>query len=464
MNLRDVYLKNSLVHFPLYELTRGKGYGETLRFLREAEGWTKEMLNDWELAKLQDIVQYAIGHVPYYRNLYRNIGLTCGKDIDSFDAFRHLPTITKKDIKDNFDEFISDDPHLQRREFCTSGTSMPFSFFLDDCFNGREQAYFSYYWEKTGNKGGYIVDRDKCVILRGDKISSREHFEYDKLRNSLILDSDYVNNLDVVKKYDSILRKYGGRYILAYPSSLFNLAKSYQDLGYKAPSFGTVYLGSENTYPFQIELIKETFNAESVYYHYGHSEQVLLGLKYDHSDEMGFIPQYGFPEILDNSGHEVQVGEIGELTGTTWSRAMPFIRYRTSDWAKKGSYNDNGYLKNAYSVARIMGREQEYFVREDGELVSLVSVCGAHMPELGLFKEMQFEQSRPGEVIINGVLDERETFTYNAENAIKRAIIEKFEGKASCVVHLVDEVSRGANKKGKMIVQHLDIDSRRIES
>lgn len=148
--LKQIYQKNSLIHLPVYRLTRSKSYTETLSFLKESERWPKEKMDEWSLNQIQRIVDYAITHVTYYRDVYRSVGLESGHDIVRLSDFEKLPTISKSIIKENFEAFCSDEPELKRRNFCTSGTSMPFSFYLDESYVGREQAYFDYYWSTRG--------------------------------------------------------------------------------------------------------------------------------------------------------------------------------------------------------------------------------------------------------------------------------------------------------------------------
>ena len=69
------------------------GGPETRRYLRELkrmEGWSRQELDDWQFAKLQELVRYAYEHVPYYRERYQREDIH-PEDIRSVEDFQALP-------------------------------------------------------------------------------------------------------------------------------------------------------------------------------------------------------------------------------------------------------------------------------------------------------------------------------------------------------------------------------------
>lgn len=297
--------------------------------------------------------------------------------------------------------------------------------------------------------GGYSVGKDRCIILRGGG-KNPQHYEYNQIYNYKLFDSDYVSDEIILKQYDVQIRDFNAKYMQAYPSSVFSLAKNYKIHGIDAPEFDVIFLGSENVIQSQLDTIKDVFNPKIILYHYGHSEEVLLGIKNADNDGYGFLPQYGYCEVLNDNGRSVKASESGELTGTSWSKCMPFIRYRTNDFAIKGNESDG----NKTCINAIEGRRQEFVVRNDGIKISIVSVCAEHMPSMSHCKEMQFEQFKPGELIINCA------FYPGTDVALLKGKIildmeRKFEGKVKCNIKQVDHISRTKNSKNVMLIQHI---------
>ena len=449
-NLKKIYQNNRLIHLPLYRITRSKSYYETMTFLHETENWSKKKMDNWVLSQLRSIVDYAVKNDPYYRTIYGMIGLKSGKDIVTYSDFENLPTVSKSTIKEHFSDFISEEFGLKYKEYCTSGTQLPFSFLLDRCYVGREQAYFDYYWKKMG---GYSPAKDRCIVLRGGGKNDK-HYEMNQIYNYKIFDSDSSSDSSLLLYYDKEIRKFNSRFMQAYPSSLYGLAKNYLLSGLKAPSFDVIFLGSENVLDDQLQTIKKCFNPHRILYHYGHSEETLLGIKYENDNGYGFFPQYGYCELLDNFGKTVSCHEFGELTGTTWSKIMPFIRYRTNDFAVRGDILDTQFPFNAFHVEKIEGRQQEFVIRSDSVRVSIVSICSEHMPVMSQIKEIQFEQFKAGELFLNCVFYD-ELNKSRISSQIIAAMEKKFEGKVKCHVKEVARVKKTNNGKTIMLIQHV---------
>lgn len=292
------------------------------------------------------------------------------------------------------------------------------------------------------------------MVLRGGGKTDK-HYEYNQIYNYKLFDSDYVSDESLLAYYDREFRKFGARFMQAYPSSVYRLAKSYLAAGKEAPSFDAIFLGSENVLQDQLDLIGKCFQPKAIHYNYGHSEEVLLGIKYSDQSGYGFMPQYGYCEVVNPEGRTVGAYGSGELTGTSWSKKMPFIRYRTNDFATLGGvYVDDRFPYHSIHIERIEGRRQEFVVRGDGTQVSIVSICSEHMPVMSKIKEMQFEQHKAGELSINCVFYEgsdKEAISSEIVSAMEK----RFEGMVNCHVQEVPKVRKTNNGKTIMLIQHI---------
>ena len=109
-------------------------------------------------------------------------------------------------------------------------------------------------------------------------------------------------------------------------------------------------------------------------------------------------PHYGFTELL-MGGQEVEVGEIGEMVGTSfWNTTTPFIRYRTKDFAKKGSNGCESCGLKYKLLDSIDGRLQDVLIGREGRYVPYNAFDGSLLHG-SVFKEIvkfKIIQDEPG--------------------------------------------------------------------
>lgn len=453
MNYRLKDFSNS----PIFALSRKKLYYQYYDFVQTVFEWAEDEIRAWQWDNIKLIVDYAYQHVPYYRNLYKSIGFEPG-DMRTFSDFEKLPTVSKRDIKAHLTEFYSDElKHLACRNVSTGGSSgHSLDFKVDEELFYREDAMYRSYWERTGFSIG-----ERCVILRGQRIISNDRFKvrYNSSRRYMYLDSAYIGDR-FFNNYHKALVRFNAPNIQAYPSVLSLLARTYKRNQVKAPKFKRIYLGSENVYEDQLEIINEVFRPNEVLNQYGHSERVLLALQKPGTDGLGFVPFYGYMELLDTDHHVISDSNItGEIVGTGISRVMPFIRYRTNDFASFYGQSYSGFMQGWKRVNRIEGRLQEYIVSKDLRLVPVTYICGSHINQLTQFLDVQYEQPKVGEVVLNATLAPNEQVTDIEMDIIINKIKQVFDGQIECKVNFVDHIERTGRNKKLALIQHLDIES-----
>lgn len=396
--LLDLYRKNKYISLPLYHISRPSYFHKMLRFLKKTEQWSREQMFEWQFKQMKTVVAYALEHVPFYKSLYNHVGIKTISDINVIEDFKRLPTITKDDIKKNLSLFISDEAASLPKVLSHTGgsTDKPMEFYIDKNMPARENAFYEYYWRKFGFGYG-----DKAIILRGHHLPYTKYgvaCTYDMLLNHKIFDTSYISDPKRLEGYDKEIKQFRAKIVCGYPSIIYALAKNYISSGIKAPQFDYCFLASENIYESQLSVIQKIFDVKHLLFGYGHSEFAALALKYSDNTMLGFFPQYGYTELLDEQDQDVSVSDnsSGEITATGWSKVMPFIRYKTGDYAVSSSYRSNDFMRLCMSVKQIEGRKQEYIISKSGAKLPLVNIAGAHLPSLSLIGDMQYEQPQRG--------------------------------------------------------------------
>jgi len=345
-----------------------------------------------------------------------------------------------------------------RLEMFTGGsTRNPMQFYLQKHVSRpKEYAFIHDFRERVG-----MGANDAVLALRGRTVQSAAQpggsiWMYEPIKRQLILSSDHLERR-FMPAYAQALALHRPAFIEAFPSALYPLARWLA--ANPMPEFTRevkgVMLYSENVYGYQMEKFREVFKCPIIS-HYGHSERVLMAASMPDDDRYFFWPQYGYFELLDAENRPItQPGKLGFVVGTSFdNKVMPFVRYRTGDLAV---LSDRGHpmLPGYPACERIVGRLQEFIVCRDHRLVSITTIGVAHFPELAEVETIQYEQDRPGRIVLKVVADHQ--LTPDQIDRIGRAVAAKTQGGCDVEVAQVDHIARTPRGKARMLVQNLDI-------
>lgn len=448
------FLRRSVYsHIPLKK-RMGKNYWQLRAFLAQAQWWNREQIEAWQLEKMKKMVHHAYQNVPGYRTLYQEAGVK-PDDIISLADVQLLPFITKELLRDNIKDFVARNIPGWKLRFVTTGgsTGIPLGYYHTDVNLWMEDAFMHQGWERTG----WQLE-DVSAVLRGGFTGSQERiWDYDPVRFELNLSSYFLAE-QTYQQYMNIFQEYKPRYLQAYPSAvtlLADLVLNNNDVG--RIGIKAILLGSEGIYDWQKDKLSRAFPDAQLFGWYGHSEQAILAPMCEYSDQYHVWPFYGFTEIVKDGGGLVNVGEVGELVGTSfWSEGTPFIRYRTGDLAERGQIGCARCNRQFEILTRIEGRKQDYVVTTDGGYVTLTALIFAqHFHAFGSIINMQLYQDRVGEVLVKVV--PTSAFSDQDINEIKTTMEGAVGGRLNVRVQIVDEIPRTQRGKYRFLEQKLDI-------
>jgi phenylacetate-coenzyme A ligase PaaK-like adenylate-forming protein len=425
--------------------------GAYYRFREEVALRDAAALDRLARRKLRATLEWAIQTVPAYR-AYTPLLARCD---DTEALLARMPLVDKAAIKRNPQAYLSTAiPESGRLKTVTGGSSSdPLEFRLQKhVTRPKEYAFMHDFRARTGSDGG-----EPTLALRGRPVpgaGSGRLWTWEPIKRQLIFSSAHLDAAHM-PRYAEALALHRPRFVEAFPSVLYLLARWLAE--HPLPAFTSglrgVMLYSETVYPFQMKLFRDVFLCP-VLAHYGHSERVLMAATMPGDDRYFFWPQYGWFELCGPDGRPVrEPGVVGEIVGTSFdNRAMPFVRYRTGDMAM---LSDRGHprLPGFVACERIQGRLQEFVVDRSERLISVVTIAAAHFAEFGAIDRMQYEQARPGELVLRFVAGD--AFTQEMERRLAAAVGDK----AGCEVRTarVREIPRTARGKHQMLVQRLDI-------
>jgi phenylacetate-CoA ligase len=429
-----------------------RGYRRMHDFYQTAQWWPKKEIEQWQLKRLQMLVQYAYQNVPGYRQLYSEAGIV-PEDIRCLADIKKLPYTDKALINNNRNEFASRAMLKYVKHYVTtSGSSgIPFGFYVTKINGAIENAFMNNAWEQTGWR-----INDRGVVLRGGYIGSEKQLFSTtvKYRTDMSL---YYLTAETYPAYRKLIQKTRPSFLHAYPSSAADLAGLVISAGDQGSvHFNSIFIGSENLYKWQIAKIKKAFPAAKLMAWYGHSEQAIWAPWCEKSEIYHVCPFYGFLEVIGEGDKEVSEGETGEIVGTSmWMQATPFIRYRTMDYASKGPAFCPHCGRNYNLLNSIEGRLQEMIISRLGRRISMTAI-NMHDRTFDNVAQFRFVQRTQGDLVFK--FAPRVAFSDINEQNIVRAIREKLGKDFTLRVEKVGHIPRNGRGKSSFLEQHLKID------
>ena len=415
---------------------------------------TKEEIETYQINKIKEIVAYVKKNVPFYKEKYECFDT----EISSLNDFKKLPVLSKSELRNNPEKFISKLYDRSKLITISTGgsTGEPLSLFYEKgVVRTREFVFLNHQWSRVGYKFG-----DKIAVFRSAMIRGREKnqlWDYDPIKNRFIYSTFDLNPENITKILEH-MRKVKPKYLYVYPSALTviaNYMKSNNEI--PIPSIKGIWTASENAYPSQIKLFNEVFQAP-VCRQYGLGELAAFAGSCEHSLSYHCYNTYSYVELLDSDGNEINVpGKVGEIVGTSFDiYSMPLIRYRTGDFAvfENTSCSSCGYKGLIFS--EIEGRAQEKIVDKFGNIFSLGPfIFGIHEEFWSKISSIQFIQEKIGilEILVSSNTMNSEEVKSYVHNLFQPRFSNNFE----ILVKSVNQIDKTFSGKHKYLIQRLSL-------
>jgi len=151
------------ITYPFFMRYDGKAKAvKYLDYFRYLDGMDRAALLKSQKQRLRDMLTHAYENTAYYRSLFDSVGLDVSAD-DFMDKFQQLPLLTKKIVKDSYDDLVAENlPQSEVTKASTGGsTGVPMYFLRDrECLylrRGQELYFDGWMGYKLGKKTGYFV-------------------------------------------------------------------------------------------------------------------------------------------------------------------------------------------------------------------------------------------------------------------------------------------------------------------
>jgi phenylacetate-CoA ligase len=305
---------------------------DTLRVLDEIKGapfLPASRVCENQFKKLSVLLAHAQSHVPYYREVFRALGIT-SRDIRNFDDFSRLPVLTKDIIRERGRDLVRDDVQLKTLSphFSGGSTGVPLKFYRSREYMAASDAGIYRNLQQCGWHPGEMIaffwgSSDKLDRMPGWEFELRQF-----VRRSYLFDPFRSGEAEMAA-WAKRMRSLRPGVILGYASTIARYAAFLEAIRQTPPPIRGVFTTAEKLYRPQREVIERVFQCHA-FDCYGSSEvqnisaECAQGKMHINAD---FVV---LEEDLADESIQADAPRPFLLTSLqNWS--MPFIRYRNDD-------------------------------------------------------------------------------------------------------------------------------------
>ncbi|EIA10235.1 coenzyme F390 synthetase [Flavobacterium frigoris PS1] len=426
----------------------GGDFKNTYVFLKKTEWFGEKQIEAYQLDQLRKLIGYCDENIPYYKRIFKEINLTA-KSINSLEDLKRIPILTKEDVRNNYKDLINPNfkgKVLHSHTSGSTGKSLQFNFSQDAV------RYRWALWFRHRARFG-VEPSDRFATFTGQVVvpisqSSPPFWRENWAMKQTIFTMHHMS-LEKVPSIVNRLNKGGFAYYAGYPSILFSIASSIEELGLKiTQSPKVIFTGAEALLGYQREKISKVFGC-LVTDQYGFSEGCGNASRCE-NDLFHEDFEYGVLEchnpILNDDG-----SRTGEVLATGFTNlAMPFIRYKVGDTA---TWIDSNCScgRHSKTISKINGRNEDFVLTPEGNKILRFDY---------LFKdtvnivEAQVVQKKLGEIIIRIV--KRESYLESEENALRKIVHSKISPKLEVNFEYVNEIERENTGKFRAVKSYLN--------
>lgn len=316
-----------------------------------------EYIQEYQLKRISEIVDYAYENIPLYHKKYSKIGYTKGM-IKTWEDYRKLPILYKEELIEGFPDEIAkspDDFNLSTRSSGSSGKFVTLSLSLDAIYTDTMQGVRQFILQNDKN----YSENDKVLFIYTLPwwiVSINGKYEQEFLPTTSSVE-------DVIKKLEETRPKI----ISTYPTYLTKMSSYGIDL--KKYGVELVIVHSEQSTRQERDLLEKSLNVK-VLDEYSSEELTRIALEcpnnvYHLEEDACYI------EVVDpNTKESLGYGKTGVVVGTNLlNTSTPIIRYYQGDLAEIDKPVACNCGNNCRILKNIKGRYMDSVITEDNKII-----------------------------------------------------------------------------------------------
>ena len=346
---------------PIWQILKDQKINLYIKEFQKNQWLDKSELELDRWVKLKKLILFCELNVPYYRNMFKKIGIT-SEDINDINDYNRIPILTKEIFRKNYKDFIPDiNFHGNYGYTETSGsTGMSIKFQISNIAAERWYAA-KLHWRKIHG----VNPGDPILWIWGRKLSKTSPIKK-WIKNNI--ENEYrFSAFDISEKKAlqivELIKKKKIKSIYGYSSAIYEFAKILKERNISLP-LHKIFVTAESIFDSQKILIQDVFKC-SVISEYGAAEMGILTFECDEGnyhiiEDNVYLETLKFEE--NNNLKKIIITDL-------FNYAMPLLRYDSGDLTSGISKEECSCGRKSNILKDIVGRQYDLIKLKNGKII-----------------------------------------------------------------------------------------------
>lgn len=430
------------VFHPLWDIKDKSNKLNHVKALEKSQWLPAEELKTIQWKKLKETIDYAYQQSPYYRQLFKTLGLT-PEDIKTPDDFLRIPVTTKLDIRNNTDQFISSEYKKESLVLAKTGgsTGVSLNLYFDEvCQEQRNAAAI-----RSDRWAGWNLGHKRAALWGNPPTPTtfKQKVRHHLLDRTIYLDTMALNN-ESMGAFVQQWRTEHPKSLFGHAHSIYMFAKYVSANNIKDLRPQAIVATSMMLLDHERVLIESVFDCK-VTNRYGCEEVGLIGCECEKHNGMHLNTDHLYIEFLDDDNQPVPAGQPGKIILTDFNnKGMPLLRYQVEDI---GVPSDKACScgRGLPIMEGLQGRVADFLKGPNGSLVAGISLVERTLTDIKGLEQIQLVQPALNRIEINRV--KGVDYDANTDPLLLKELNSVFGPGVECVINDVVEIAQENNGK-----------------
>lgn len=383
-------------------------------------------------SKTQKLLQYAFDNVPWYTNRFKSMGLN-PKDITGPEYFAEVPILTRDELVNNFELFISKKADPKKLKISTTGgsTGTPLKIGMQKMGIRELQKWQLYSW------WGLTPGANMATIYRGVPVSGLKKMALNMInwpQRVIRMDATQMTHKKI-EEFIALSHKIKPELVHGYVGAVDALADYIIENKIVLPAPKVVWLTAAPVNAIQEEKISNAFHAP-VCDQYGCSEIYFIAAECQHKQGLHIFSDSVTVEILNQENGLAASDEYGKIVLTNLEEFhFPLIRYENGDMGRLLNKTCSCGI-NLPLMDKVKGRISDNIVLPDGTVLAGEYLTTIFDDFTDVVKQFQIIQKKNNSIQVKLVLKriaERESISKWTKAELGKRIKQQVNLTIDCV-------------------------------